>query len=136
MKSEKGFSLLEVVIAITLMGIVAVAFLGGLSTASKGIFNADERATAESLARTQMESARNQEYDATNNPPQYAKIPNIPAGYYIAGYDYDYASSVIKAERLDKGNGTANDTGIQKITVIIKHQDKVLVTLEDYRSLR
>ncbi len=62
MKSEKGFSLIEVVIAIALLGIVAVAFLGALATGSRVIFIADERATAESLARTQMEYVRNQDY--------------------------------------------------------------------------
>jgi len=135
MKSERGFSLVEVVIAIALLGIVGVAFLGGLSTASKAIFIADERATAESLARTQMEYVRNQPYDAdtTHNPPQYSKIPNIPAGY-----DID-----VSAVRLDpKGDGTTNDDGIQKITVKVyhpydaAHPEDYVVKLEGYRSAR
>jgi prepilin-type N-terminal cleavage/methylation domain-containing protein len=133
MKSEKGFSLLEVIIAIALLGIVAVAFLGALATGSRVIFTADERATAESLSRSQMEYVRNQKYDATNNPPQYALMPNIPAGYNI----------VVSAERLDpKEDGTTNDDGIQKITVLVyhpydaAHPEDYVVKLEDYRSVR
>jgi prepilin-type N-terminal cleavage/methylation domain-containing protein len=127
MKSEKGFSLIEVMLAIALMGVVAVAFLGALATGSRAIFIADERATAESLARTEMEYVRNQNYDADNNPPQYALIPDIPDGYDIE----------VTAERLDpNGDGTDTDDGIQKITVVIKHLDKEIFALEGYRSWR
>jgi prepilin-type N-terminal cleavage/methylation domain-containing protein len=143
MKQEKGFSLIEVVLAIALLGVVAVAFLGALATGSKTIFIADERATAESLARAQMEYVRNQDYDAENNPPQYALIPDIPAGYDIAGYDgSDYDISVFEAQRMDRGDGTDTDTGIQIITVVVYHPYDSgdpydwVVKLEGYRSWR
>jgi prepilin-type N-terminal cleavage/methylation domain-containing protein len=127
MKSEKGFSLLEVMLAIALLGVIIAALLSALSTGSTAVFVADERATAESLARSQMEYVRNQAYDATNNPPTYAKIPT-PPGYQIS----------VAAERLDpKGDGTADDDGIQKITVTVQHLDKPeVVVLENYRSAR
>ncbi len=125
MRTEKGFSLMEVVIALALLGIVAVAFLGGLSTASRAIFTADERATAESLARSQIEDVKIQPYDGTNNPPGYAPLLDIPEGYEI----------YVTAERLDpKGDGTGNDDGIQKITVTVKHHDKPeVIKLVDYK---
>ena len=128
MKKEKGFSLVEVMLALALLGIIAVAVLGALATASKAIFIADEQATAESLARTEMEYVRNQDYDAINNPPQYDLISDIPDGY-----DID-----VTAERLDpKGDGIDADDGIQKITVTVQHQDKPeVVKLEGYRSAR
>jgi len=131
MKNEKGFSLIEVMLAIALLGIIAIAFLGALSTASKALFIADERATAESLARSQMEYVKNQEYDADNDPPQYELNEDIiPAGYDIAGYDYDI--NVFKAERLDKGDGIATDTGIQKITIIVYHHNNPIITSGDF----
>ena len=122
MKNEKGFSLIEVLIAIALLGIIAVAFLGGLATASKALVIADERTTAESLARSQMEYVKNQDYDATNNPPQYSLLSNIPGNYTIT----------IIPERLDpNGDGTGNDYGIQKITVTVDHQSKLEVIILD-----
>ena len=133
MKDEKGFSLMEVALAMALLGIVAVAYLGALATGSRAIMIADERATAESLARTQMEYVRQQSYDANldHDPPQYDTIPDIPAGYEIN----------VDAARLDPYvDGTANDDGIQSITVVINHiidgETKEIFALEGYRSRR
>jgi len=135
MKDEKGFSLMEVALAIALLGIVAVAYLGALATGSKAIMIADERATAESLARTQMEYVRQQSYDANLDhvTPQYDTIPeeDIPAGYEIE----------VDAVRLNpKDDGENNDDGIQSITVVITHtvgeEPKEIFALEGYRSRR
>jgi len=134
MKNEKGFSLVEVLLAMALMGVVAVAFLSGLSSASKSIVFADERATAESLARSQMEYVKNQGYDAINDPPQYSLIP-IPTGYAIEFFP--------PPERLDlEGDGVLDDDGMQKITVTVyfpsydaEHPDKK-ITLEGYKINR
>ena len=126
MKQEKGFSLIEVILAIALLGVVAIAFLSALAGGSKAIFIADERATAESLARAQMEYVRNQEYDAENKPPVYAKIP-VPDGYDI---------DLIPVRLDPNGDGTDTDDGIQSISVLIKHHGKEIFTLEGYRSWR
>ena len=57
--SSRGFTLIEVLIALALMGIIAIAFLSGLSTSSMALIIADEHATAESLARSQMAYVKN-----------------------------------------------------------------------------
>lgn len=62
LRKQRGFTLIEVIIAMALLGIIAIAFLGALATASSSIIIADERTTAESLARSQMEYAKNQDY--------------------------------------------------------------------------
>ncbi len=112
------------VISILLLGIISAALLGGLATASMSLVTADERATAESLTRSQMEYVKNQGYDDTNNPPQYSLVSSIPSGYTITA----------TAERLDpNGDGTANDDGIQKVTVTVNHNGKDIITSEDYK---
>ncbi len=118
MKNEKGFALIEVIIAVALLGIISVAFLGALATASKAIFVSDERATAESLARSQMEYIKIQDYDATSYDP--APIPDEYAGY----------SATIDANELA--------VGPQKITVKIYHHDDAhvnppVIKLEGYK---
>ena len=37
MKNEKGFTLIEVIIGLAILGIVAAGFLGGLATASQSM---------------------------------------------------------------------------------------------------
>jgi prepilin-type N-terminal cleavage/methylation domain-containing protein len=136
MKSEKGFSLIEVGIAIALLGIVAIALLTALATGSKALFVADERATAESLARAELEYVRNQDYkgapwdyELPSNPPPPSWLwesRTLPDGYdtYTVG---------VSAEPLH-----ASDAGIQRIIVTVWHLGKpdAIVTLENYRSLR
>jgi type II secretory pathway pseudopilin PulG len=152
MRSEKGYSLLEVFIAIALMGLVSVTFLGAIYTASKAVSIADERAAAESLARTEMEYIRSQLYSAapwdytvtssersattppswyddTNNPP--SNPANNPP---LLDSSYDgYSVSARAGGLLDPGI----DNEIQKITVTVTRQGgSDIVTLEDYRSMR
>jgi prepilin-type N-terminal cleavage/methylation domain-containing protein len=147
MKREKGFSLLEVMLAIALMGIIAVAFLGAMATGSRAIFIADERATAESLARSQMEYVKNQPYSSapwnytvtslqrssTGQPSWYDINSNPP----LLSSNYDGYTVNVNAEPLRDPNGVILD-GIQKITVMIYHpeeeiEENKVITLEDYK---
>ena len=148
MKSEKGFSLLEVLVAITLMGLVFVAFLSALYTASRAVSIADERASAESLARTEMEYVRSQLYSAapwdyavtssersSTDPPSWYNSDNNPP---LLDNSYDgYTISVSAGGLLDP----SIDNEIQKIAVTVAHQDGSgiitgIITLEGYRSMR
>ncbi len=125
MKRERGFSFIEVVIALAVLGIIAVGFLSGLGTASKGLLIANERETANNLAEAQIENVKKQAYDSTNNPPQYSLMPGIPGNFSI---------DQPLAERLDPDlDGFDDDDGIQKITVTVRHGSKEVLTLEDYK---
>ena len=114
---ESGVTLLETVVALAILGTIAVVFLSGLVTSSRAALIADERATAESLARSQMEWAENTTYvpGATSYTP--APIPT--------GKDYIDYSANITAESLD------ND--IQKIIVTVNRSGEQVFTLEGYK---
>ena len=120
---ESGVTLLETVVALAILGTIAVTFLGGLVTTSKAAFTVDERATAESLAQSQMEWAQNANY--TDNATQYSLAP-IPTGT-----DYINYSANITAEPLN-----TPDDGIQKITVTVRRSGKQVFTLESYKVER
>jgi prepilin-type N-terminal cleavage/methylation domain-containing protein len=117
---ESGMTLLETVIAVAILGAVAAAFLGGVAASSRGVYTADEQATAEGLARSQMEWAKNAtySYDATS----YSIAP-IPMNDDYTGY-----SANITAESLH-----GSDDGIQKITVTIMRSGKPVFKLEGYK---
>ena len=136
MKGEKGFTLIEVVMALVVLGIVAAGFLGALATGSKSISIADERATAESLARTQMEDVRNQDYidysEVSHTP--YSNI-STPAGYSVvlSAFPFDPNTGLPYGE---SGGVFTQDDGIQSITVVVKHHGEDVFSLEGYRTYR
>ena len=122
---SRGFTLIEVVIAIALLGIIAVSILTALSTASLALIITDRRATAESLARTQMESIKHQGYiDYSESGHDDYDLIQFPEGYEIEPV------SVVLLEE-----------GLQKITVIVSYdivgaENKMIerqYTLEDYK---
>ena len=117
--SSRGVTLIEVLVALVIFGIIAIVFAGGLGTASKAVFTADVRTNAESLARTQMEYVKSQEYiDYSESGHEDYDPITPPEGYEIA----------VTADEL-------ND-GLQKITVTVSHEGRQVITLEGYKVNR
>ena len=117
---ESGVTFIETVVALAILGVIAVAFLKGLTATSKSAFIADEQTTAESLAQSQIEWVKNASY--SYNATTYSPAP-IPSGKYYLNY-----SALITAEPLRDP-----DDGIQKITVTVKRSDKGVIKLEGYK---
>jgi prepilin-type N-terminal cleavage/methylation domain-containing protein len=142
---SRGFTLIEVVVAVALLGIIGVTVLSGLSTAAASLILADRRATAESLARSQMEYVKNQDYREAASPTwqvTYQRLPNIPTGYSICSVNWTTnetdkcgsdASISIIAIAL---NSTTTDSGLQKIKLVVKYEGEEIITLEGYKRRR
>jgi Tfp pilus assembly protein PilV len=149
MRSEKGATLMEVMVATFVMAIVFVTFSGAIYTAAKAVSIADERVTAESLARSEMEYVRSQQYSEApwdytvtsserlrSNPEEPTwwdddKPPLLDSSY--AGYSVSVSTEGLLVPSIDNE--------IQKMTVTVAHQDgrgeiTDIITLEGYRSMR
>ena len=112
---SRGFTLIDILISVALVGIIAIAFLSALSTASTVLIITDEQATAESLARSQMEDIKNQ-------PKQETYPSSIPPAYEEAGYSANITTGDVPSR-----------AGLQKITIIIDRNGEELVTLVGYK---
>ncbi|MBT4512177.1 MAG: type II secretion system protein [Chloroflexi bacterium] len=126
MRNQQGFSLVEVLVALSILGTFGIALLGGLITVSKSTPIIDEKSTAQSLAERQLEYVRVQPYDYSNNPPQYTVLSGtaVPSGYGIG----------MLSTRLDHDDdGIGDDDGVQQIAVTITHDSKSVITLEGYK---
>jgi len=110
---QKGTTLIEVLIAIAILGMIAVPFLTALSTSSRALIIADERTTAESLVRSEIEYVKSQEYDANGT---YAEIADVPVGYNV------YLVNV-----------TELMPGLQEITVTVERDAEVVLTTITYK---
>jgi prepilin-type N-terminal cleavage/methylation domain-containing protein len=113
MRDEQGFSLVEVLVAMVVLGAIAVTFLAGVGAASSSAFIADRRETGRNLAESQMEYVKAAPY-----APTYAPAP-IGADY--AGYSVSISTDSIQ------------DAYIQKITILVDHQGAQTARLESYK---
>ncbi len=124
--NETGVALVETLVALAILGLIAVAFLSGLTTVAQATLIADERATAESLARSQMEYVKNQGYVSNPDPGSYEKI-TTPA-------DSNYSIEILPVPiDPDTGELSEEDMGIQKITVTVEHNGNQVITLVGYK---
>jgi prepilin-type N-terminal cleavage/methylation domain-containing protein len=127
---SRGFTLVEVLITIALIGAISVAFFSFMSVATSALIHADERTIAESLARSQMEYAKNQGYNSTlvNGQATYLKIPSIPPGYSICSVNrtggvVNVVNNVIGIPWDSTLNKPATtNTSLQMIALVITHK--------------
>jgi len=126
-RCNTGVTLAEVLIAVAIFGVVGVTFVSALGTNFKVLLLADQRTTAESLAKTQMESINNSPYDSSP-PYSYSKISGIPQGY-----DITVNVALVNPET---GGVSAIDLGVQKVTVTVtcqQHSPPEVLVLESYK---
>jgi prepilin-type N-terminal cleavage/methylation domain-containing protein len=137
-RHSRGETLIEVLIGLAILGLIATAFLGAIYTSRQAARVADERANAQAIAQTQMEHLKSLDYDETNNPPLYTlstELTSLPEEYGV--YGYDDTNPNLFAERLDPENdGLSDDDGMQKLTVTVTHGERIVLTLEGYKTKR
>jgi prepilin-type N-terminal cleavage/methylation domain-containing protein len=116
-KSEKGFTLVEVLVAVAILSMLGIGLLGALTGASKTLLKADTRESARDLAQAQMEYVQNLGYDV--NPANYLTSSDIDDQY--PGY-----TSIIEAPTIVKD-------GLQKVTIVVSQGTEEKFRLEGYK---
>ena len=143
--SSRGVTLIEVLVALALFSIIAIAFAGGLGTASRAVLTGDIRTNAESLARTHMESVKNPNREYVPAPDggvaNYTKLADITESYSV--WSVNRAGEIVNGDAFDPviaipwnsdlNEAADTDDGLQKITLVIKHEGTYVITLEGYK---
>jgi prepilin-type N-terminal cleavage/methylation domain-containing protein len=133
--NQKGLTLVEVLIALTIFAAISVSLFIALNVSHKTTHSVNEQTTAESLTRAELEYIKSCDYDAENNPPVYGVDPDlvIPTKYSIG----PPGGPPVVAERLDpEGDGFDNDDGIQKVTVKVYYDGELVLTTASYKMMR
>lgn len=113
--SERGVTLVETLIAVAVLGIAIVVFVAGLSTGTLSTSKVDRLSTAHELARSQMESTKDEEFVAA--PHTYPSV-SAPTGFSVTSE----ATSI-----------TLGDADVQLITVEVSDASGVVFTLEGFK---
>ena len=138
---SRGMSLIEVMIALGILGIIAVTFLTGISTAYKATIIGGEQTSAESLVRSEMEYVKTSAYNSTGfsyslpgTPPSWdgnhTALPDQYANYSLnaTGTPIDAESHALLA--------AGEDQGMQLITIKVYHQGALELTTSTYKVSR
>ncbi|HAS04897.1 MAG TPA: hypothetical protein DCR71_03965 [Dehalococcoidia bacterium] len=144
-KKENGFTLVEVLVALSIMAIAALIFLLALVMAGKAVLLAQEKTIAESIARSQIEYVKQQGYDydeATysgyyvylTNTEVLNEHPSFTVWSVSVWAEENTLVEEVRGVNWDSVNNIpdAGDSGIQKIGLVIKHGENVAFYLEGY----
>ncbi|NQT49037.1 MAG: hypothetical protein HQ578_08710 [Chloroflexi bacterium] len=101
--SQTGVGLVEILVAVAILGVIGVGFLLALTNTVDGTEFHEVKVTASSLAQSQVEYIKSQAY-AADDPVSYVEISPLPPGYEI---DVDVVEEGV---------------GKQEVTVTVYHQ--------------
>lgn len=144
---QKGQTLIEVLIAVALLGMLATAFLGGLFAALKADIIADERAVCQSLSQSHLEFVKSQAWSSKPVPVEgtdftYTVTSTPPPSGSPAGQEPDWLVDVPLIPERHHGYSVKvkidnmEDT-LRKITVEVYRNDepdRAKLTLEGYKA--
>ncbi len=117
---QAGFSLIEVLVAVAILGAIGVVFMGAMTTGFRSAGIQDEQVTAESLARTQLEIIKAYEY-----LDNYDHL-KVSDPHYTLSIESPYVSGFVDDEWVE----SPTNTGLQKITVRVSKGGKALLAVE------
>jgi len=126
-KNEKGFSLIEVIIATAIISIIGIGLLSALGASSKIALKTNIHETARNMAEAQMEYIQNQPY---STGPDYQLLPDISTIYP----DYSIVTDPPMKSLIDlDGNPAGSDIGLHKITVTVEYVGQAVFRLEGHK---
>ena len=118
LRSERGFALVETLVAVAVLASALVVFLAGLSTDSLSTAESDRLSTAHEIARSQMELTKAAAYTAA--PYSYPTV-TPPATYGVSA-----SASTI----------SGGDANIERITVTVTKDSVAVFSLEGLKANR
>ena len=118
-RGERGLTLVESLVAITVVVVVVAAFSVALSTGALGVRENDREAAAQNLAQAQLEYTKGYPYS-----PGASTYPTVNA---TDGYSITVSVGPV---------ATPGDINIQKVTANISRDGQVLLSVADYKVKR
>jgi len=119
MKDERGFSLLETLVALAILGVAAAVFLSSLATTSKATIINEEQTLAESLVRSQVEYVKSCTYQPGTSEYDVNPALTVPVNWSVP------PPAVAPLH--------GSDDGIQIVTVSALRNGETILSVETYK---
>ena len=130
-KEQAGVSLIEVLVSLAIFAAIGVALMNGLFTGNKSLEISQERTYAESLAKSQVEYIKAQEYVSTvKYDPGVLEyqIIDVPSHLALLGYTVELsAPAVVEAAGF-------SGYELQSIEIKVKHSGETILIVVFYRA--
>jgi prepilin-type N-terminal cleavage/methylation domain-containing protein len=124
LNGQKGFGLIEVLVALAILGVTAVGYMSALATSTKTAIKTDRMDTGRAISQTVMEYVKKQAFSSAGSYYDSTDIDDMLSEY--PGYTVD----------IDAPPAPERDTYIQKITVTVYYDGQTVTTLEDCKAKR
>jgi len=138
-EDARGQFLIEILIALALMGIISSVFMGALYTSLQSARVADERSIALTLAQSELEFVRQQPYSAN----EWAYTVDTDGSSPVTGSEPDWWNDPPGLSPTDFAGYallvTSEDTatqGIRLVSVTVRRNGQDVLRLENYETDR
>ena len=139
MSNQRGFSIIETLIAIGIFGVIGVAFITALRTGYSATAVTDEKVTAENLVRVQLEGIRSESYFIPPSVPYLIPPGNDPGAYPVPPSGItpppEYTLSVEISQFCDS-TGCHPINEIQQIVARISRVGDLVTSISDLKTNR
>ena len=129
---QKGVMLLEVLVGLAILGVIAVAYMNGLTSTFNAISISQERVAAESLAKSQIEYIKVQGYILVDDyNPDYPvtsyELITVPSDLAAAGYSVNISTPEEVISALEGG------FELQSINITVRRNNQQKLQISIYR---
>ena len=129
---QRGVAFLEILVGLALLGIIGVAFINGMTSTFKAVGISQERVAAESLAKSQIEYLKVQDYIlVADYDPDYPatsyELITVPSDLAAAGYSVNISTPEAILSELEGG------FELQSINITVRRNNEQKMQISIYR---